>query len=465
MNESDSLLRAHEEERSLPRRRTASLLIPGFIVSVVLVAASVSPEARFFFSKHITDSIVDPEDNVASPAPRYKATQFISFTINTLGGLDAHGECKGRSVDENGVCYLGNSNITKDFEHRHQIVMAVLAKLKDDINKKHPEIDHRDDVLKIFAMPEFFWRGPNGAYTGSQVFGDDLHQGEGLRMGDRLYDAVKDDAFSNYLFLFGTIIGVGKQDPGMSAEEALDEKMLMYFNFCPIFKGGPQRRRYMVAKKYISLVDFLNRATLPNPRTFNMSEYKHKDYSDRFYEISKERGTYIVPDNVIYVDGLKIGIEICLDHRMGVLWDNLQQHHDSELVDVQIIASAGMAIERGPNPVVPGGVVYLSDGEASSAACLRTDTGDFDPDKVCRAIGPNGRKHLPQGGPNYSNFFTMSACLDAHRLNLLEGYYSLYQTQGCAYTLKLYGIDVMDQYDYYPPSLEIYPTVDLPKLA
>jgi hypothetical protein len=87
MNESDSLLRANEEDRSLPRRRTASLLIPGFIVSVVLVAASVSPEARFFFSKHITDSIVDAEDNVASPAPRYKATQFISFTINTLGGL------------------------------------------------------------------------------------------------------------------------------------------------------------------------------------------------------------------------------------------------------------------------------------------------------------------------------------------------------------------------------------------
>jgi hypothetical protein len=455
-NESDSLLRVHEEERSLARRRTASLLIPGFIILIVLVAASVSPENRFFFSKHLIDSIVDPEDHDASPAPRYKATQFISFTINTLGGLDAHGECKDRSVDENGVCYLGNSNITEDMDHRYQIVMKVLDRLKQDVNQKHPEVDHREDVLKIFSMPEFFWRGPNGAYTASQIFGDDLHNGGLLHLSDRLYETVKDEAFSDYLFLFGTVIGV---------KEALDGKNLEYINFCPVFKGGPQYRRYIVPKKYISLVDFLNREVLPNPRTLNVSEYKHNDFSDRFHDLLKERGTDVVSDNVLYVDGVKIGIEICLDHRMGVLWEKLQQHHDSELVDVQVITSAGMAIERGPNPIVPGGVVYLSDGEASSAACLRSDTGDFDPDKVCRAVGPNGRKHFPQGGPHYSEFFTMSACLDTHRIEFLEGYFSLYQTQGCAYTLKLYGINVMDQYEYYPPSLEIYPTVDLPKLA
>lgn len=122
-----------------------------------------------------------------------------------------------------------------------------------------------------------------------------------------------------------------------------------------------------------------------------------------------------------------------------------------------------MAIERGPNPVVPGGVVYLSDGEASSVACLWSDTGHFDPDQVCRAIGPNGRKHLPQGGPNYSDFFPISACFNVHQIDFLKGYYSLYQTQGCAYTLRQYRINVMDQYDYYPPSIEIYPTVDLPR--
>lgn len=68
---------------------------------------------------------------------------------------------------------------------------------------------------------------------------------------------------------------------------------------------------------------------------------------------------------------------ISLDHRMGSLYNNLRIKHNGELVDVQLIISAGMSIERGINPVKPGGVVYLTDGGASSAACLRTDTGEF----------------------------------------------------------------------------------------
>ena len=73
-----------------------------------------------------------------------------------------------------------------------------------------------------------------------------------------------------------------------------------------------------------------------------------------------------------------------------------------------------------------------------------------------------GLKHIPHGGPGYSDFFPVTACIDIEKSELLDGYYSLYQTQGCAYTLKLYGIDVMDEFKYYPPSIEIYPTVDLP---
>jgi hypothetical protein len=46
--------------------------------------------------------------------------------------------------------------------------------------------------------------------------------------------------------------------------------------------------------------------------------------------------------------------------------------------------------------------------------------------------------------------------------NLLKGYYSLYQPQGCAFTFFTYGIDVMDEFKFYPPSVEIYPTIALP---
>lgn len=223
---------------------------------------------------------------------------------------------------------------------------------------------------------------------------------------------------------------------------------------------GVHHHKYLFQKRYISGADFLSRTTLPNPSNEDLHRYANPWTG--MISAAEQRGTKIVEDgNLIEVNGIRIGMEICLDHRMGVLWDALKTKYNSKLVDVQLIISAGMAIERGPNPIVPGGVVYLTDGEASSAACMRTDTGPYDPDKVCREK-PDGIKRIPHGGPGYSNFFPLAACLDMEKSDLLKGYYSLYQTQGCAYTLKLYGIDVMDEFKYYPPSIEIYPTVDLP---
>lgn len=75
----------------------------------------------------------------------YKATQFISFTINTMGGIAKHGECIGRDVAADGTCYLGSFDIAEDVAHRALLVRGVLDVLKNDKNKTHPDIDHRDD--------------------------------------------------------------------------------------------------------------------------------------------------------------------------------------------------------------------------------------------------------------------------------------------------------------------------------
>jgi hypothetical protein len=94
----------------------------------------------------------------------YTATQFISFTISTMGGLVDAGECEGLVVDEaTGSCYLGDAiNITADLEHRLQIVANVIRTLRTDVFKENSSIDHADHVLKIVMFPEFFTRGPDG---------------------------------------------------------------------------------------------------------------------------------------------------------------------------------------------------------------------------------------------------------------------------------------------------------------
>lgn len=62
--------------------------------------------------------------------------------------------------------------------------------------------DHASNVLKIFMLPEFFFRGPNGAYSLS-----DLDEGGLLiTLADYLYDFVKDPAYEDWLFVFGTVI-------------------------------------------------------------------------------------------------------------------------------------------------------------------------------------------------------------------------------------------------------------------
>ena len=227
------------------------------------------------------------------------------------------------------------------------------------------------------------------------------------------------------------------KDPNtLAGGSRLEAGHFEYWNFCVVYRGGPGGRKFVVPKQYISKVDFLSRTVLPNPARTEIGLYASLPREVR--ELWDSRGTAVVEDNVINVDGIRIGIEICLDHRLGALWEKLRET-GGPLVDVLLVTSAGMAIERGPNPVVPGGVVYLTDGEASSAACIRTDRGQFDPDKVCREPGPGGIKHVPASlSRSSSEFLLLSGCVDfLGKTDLLKGYYSIYQTQGCAYTLKL----------------------------
>lgn len=79
----------------------------------------------------IATSQVSASSVISSPSQRYHGTQFISFTINTLGGLAEYGECEGRSVDPNSnSCYLGNDDIEADVNHRLGILEEVLFTLR-----------------------------------------------------------------------------------------------------------------------------------------------------------------------------------------------------------------------------------------------------------------------------------------------------------------------------------------------
>jgi hypothetical protein len=405
----------------------------------------------------------------AAKKPKYTATQFVSFTISTFGGFQNKGECEGKDVEEEtGTCYLGNKqNLTEDVEHRLKLLYAVLDGIKADKKAEEPKIDHRKGVLKIFMVPEFYFRGPDGAYPMEEL----LDNGILLDTANKINDYISVPEFSDYLFVFGTVIAASWAHTNNAAPfrqwdvPTMQDDEVLYYNFAPVFRGGPEKTKYIFTKKSISTIDFLSNVTmLPNPMNNNVKSYD--DVPEAFKEMLEDHDTVLVQDNVIDVDGVRVGVEVCLDHLKGLLWSKLQQNND-DLVDVLLITSAGMAIEMGPSPIAPGGVVYMSDGGATSAACWRSseDTLPYDPERVCQSPTPKGIKHYPPvASAEYSSFFTMAACENVEDMSLMEGYYSVHQTQGCSYSLSDFGIAVLDETQtYFWPSLEYYPTVDLPK--
>lgn len=126
------------------------------VVSILVITLIVDISLRASASD-TTETHASTHTSLHSTTPlrphsegRYYATQFISFTINTLGGLAEHGECEGKNVDpRSNSCYLGNTNIEKDVNHRLAIFGDVLHTLRNDVFQEDPEIDRDPRVLKI----------------------------------------------------------------------------------------------------------------------------------------------------------------------------------------------------------------------------------------------------------------------------------------------------------------------------
>ncbi|KAG7367351.1 hypothetical protein IV203_030022 [Nitzschia inconspicua] len=400
---STALLVGKNVAESAPVNKSRKIL---YLVLGLLVGAFIGG-----FVVHYAGLTRRPSVESVKRDSKYTATQFLSFSLNTL---------------EEGALNM--------------ILEMVLNSLSEDVLDETPQIDHSPDVLKIFLLPEFTFRGPFGAYSLS-----DLKEGGLLlSVGGMISNLINDPKFENWLLFFGTIIMAqssycsdSSEKPWEAEGQYLEEGEIMYFSFAPIVKGGSEvlTSKFQLYKNYISTVDFLDRENgLPNPRKSNIAKYGDlfdtgdEDMKD---SILNQRGVRIIEGNVFEIDGIRFGMEICLDHRMGVLWENLQQDNSS-LVDVHLITSHYDEV--------------------------------YDPKSVCRE-GPVGLKHVPNfHSKSYNSYISPENCFVPRIAwkELVTGYYSNYREQGCAYTLKMYGLDVYDEMEFYPPSVEVYPTIALP---
>jgi len=155
-----------------------------------------------------------------------------------------------------------------------------------------------------------------------------------------------------------------------------DPSSIHYYNFAPIRIGGTTRA-HLLYKKWISQADFLHinpdstkyrsvpgAAGITAPYCVANPTSPQCVYGRPSHDVLANLGFgdhEAVEDNVIHVGGITIGMEICLDHKRGELCNRLGP---DGTVDVQLVASEGMNIARGPVCTKVGGPAFLSDGHA-----------------------------------------------------------------------------------------------------
>lgn len=226
------------------------------------------------------------------------------------------------------------------------------------------------DTLKIFMMPEFFFRGTTGAYGM-----DSVQAAVGA-----LRKLASDDTYTDWLFVFGTIVGsaelgnVGWSRPLASSSVAKQPSALSeIYNFSLVQRGGTtnQRDGLIVMKEFISDQDFIPRpnglaqsAALPPGMLFAdsvVSMVAGENGTGRENQVFSADGR-----GIFDCAGIRFGMEICLDHAAQRLSWSPQTPGDQQ-VQVQLVSSCGMSRKSNSLILDGTGYVFCCDGKGWGA--------------------------------------------------------------------------------------------------
>ena len=127
VNENTSLIGQSNGGTDGQKQQSSKKLVP--VLLGLLVGAAIGSLCTYFIPRSSTEASSKRDS-------KYTATQFVSFSINTLGGLEEYGECDGRFVDlRSGSCYLGNKDdLAEDLDHRFKILGAILEGLATHVS-------------------------------------------------------------------------------------------------------------------------------------------------------------------------------------------------------------------------------------------------------------------------------------------------------------------------------------------
>ena len=302
----------------------------------------------------------------------YQKLQFIAYEINTAPSYVGFKRQ-----------YLG---LPSDFND----IAARIRWTKEVLTQATAKAEKSSDTMKVFMIPEFYFRGINGAYEMGTI--DLLITG--------LQNLVSGAEWKDWLFIFGSMIGTAAatkdaeelattgnlhDDPAVGT--AIDpEAQREVYNVALVQKGGwsanssvaldkmtPDQRNtaldgttFATMKEYKSPVDFIRIAKIQGNRGFVWERVMHLDRlggpsSDSVVTGREERFVDYDGSCLFAMDGIQFGLEICLDHANQRL-KNAPRPAGSPKVQIQLVPSCGLQLWDSAMVAMAGGYGFNVDG-------------------------------------------------------------------------------------------------------
>lgn len=273
----------------------------------------------------------------------YKQVQFIAHCLYTGPAVNSY------LVTQDTQEYRGLTNSQTDIDKRVQFVWQVINQAYDK-NKEH---SRNGDILKIYMMPEFSFRGRDGAYDPKYI------TGERPGLISQLQNLVREPKWKDWIFIFGTIITAFSPEedaPQVAKEERHyinDTRKKEVYNFSLVQIGGfgdnhPSNYAHIVQKRDLAKIDFITKqnkqlktAGLTLERVFS-TQPKSSEGSGNAFTVN------------INGSSINFGLEICADH------GNQRLRKANKKVDIQLIPSAGQYLNI--SAVAATQYVFLCDG-------------------------------------------------------------------------------------------------------
>lgn len=277
----------------------------------------------------------------------YKKVQFIAHCIHTAPKFLNNGTQE----------YLGLDDVNNDIGERIKLVAKVLETARDNSNTKQNDAS----VLKIFMMPEFFFRGKNGAYKMDDV----------QIIIRKLQELVKNKVqWQHWIFVFGSIVSHSIKSNQTSVDRFFKlfginlRKDVEAYNFVLVQQGGfgndpgaGAAAANVVLKEHLSSIDFIQKKSKSGSIVLERVEHLPPANNTK----SEEQKYNFDGSSVFTLKGINFGLEVCLDH----LEQRLKKSVNLPSIAIQLIPSCGMSIKDNAIVARSGGYVFNCDGLAN----------------------------------------------------------------------------------------------------